>query len=97
MNYIELVSAIKSRPKFFLRETNIYELDAFLRGVSYVNFSNGVNGDLYKLFTNEWIPSKFGNITHDWIDALTNNENYVDPFEYFFILWDEFKKEFVPK
>lgn len=92
MNYNKLISAIQIRPKFFLRKEDIFELDAFLRGVSYSNFTRGDEHDLYRRFKNDWIPSKFENYTHDWIETISESDDCENPFEYFFVLWKEFQK-----
>lgn len=90
MNYIDLIEAIKTRPKFFLRDENIYELDAFVRGVSYANFVEKSDTDTFRTFTDDWIPNNFKNHRHDWVETITQLDERNDPFSYFFTLWDNF-------
>jgi hypothetical protein len=90
MNYNELITSIRNRPNFFLRNKDILELDAFLRGVSYASFSESQKDDQFRKFKDEWIPSKFEDYTHDWIEAIIKSKDCGDPFDYFFVLWNEF-------
>ena len=92
MNYIELIESIYNRPKFFLRDKNIYELGAFLRGVSYANFAQKNEKDMFRTFTDEWIPKTFKNRSHDWIETIVQHDEKNEPFLYFFILWEDFLK-----
>ena len=90
INYKELISAIQSRPKFFLREETIDELDAFLRGVSYANFTQGHEDD-FKSFTNEWIPNNLDGFVHDWVETVKSQATDRSSFDMFFELWDTFE------
>jgi hypothetical protein len=93
MDYIKLIKSIKQRPKFFLKSTSIEELDAFLRGVSYANYFSGEE-DLFMIFRNKWIPSKFETNAGDWVEIVKNNIPNTDIFECFFDLWNDFLIEF---
>ena len=89
MDYIELIDAIKKRPKFFLREETIFELAAFLRGVSYANFIGESENDTFRIFTDEWIPKTIKNPSHDWIETVITQSANTDPFHHFFDIWSK--------
>jgi len=93
MNYNELIITIEKRPKFFLRNENLRELDAFLRGFTYANFiEDSSKTNEFDRFKNEWIPSKFSSYTHDWVETIEQESQGILPFQYFFELWKQFQE-----
>lgn len=92
MDYNDLIKSIEKRPGFFLRNQNLEELDAFLRGVSYVNFVQE-NANQFRDFCENWFPRTFPKYTHDWLVTLREMSNEKNDWELFFELWDRYITE----
>ncbi len=93
IDYNSLICAIEKRPKQFLRNEDIYELDAFLRGVSYAIFQFENQIDEFRMFKDEWFPKFFKSYTHDWVETLNKEKGEKKSFDFFFELWKEFKNQ----
>lgn len=89
MNYKDLLEAIEKRPGFFLRNQNLDELNAFLRGISYLNFVQG-NPDQFRDFYETWFPRTFPQCTHDWLTSLRGMSKGKDEWQLFFEVWNRY-------
>lgn len=92
MNYNELMESIEKRPGFFLRNKNLEELDAFLRGVSYMNFVKE-KADKFRDFCDNWFPNTFPEYTHDWLVTLREMSNTENEWGLFFEFWKRYIHE----
>lgn len=92
MNYNELMESIEKRPGFFLRNKNLEELDAFLRGVSYMNFVKE-KADKFRDFCDNWFPNIFPEYTHDWLVTLREMSNTENEWDLFFEFWKRYIHE----
>lgn len=89
INYKDLMQAIEKRPAFFLRNQNLDELDAFLRGISYMNFVQG-NPDQFRDFYEIWFPRTFPQCTHDWLSTLREMPDAKGEWQLFFEVWNRY-------
>jgi len=92
MNYKHLIESIEARPGFFLRNPNLDELNAFLRGISYINFAQG-NMDQFRDFYENWFPRTFPQCTHDWLTTLREMARVEDEWKLFFEIWKRYIQE----
>lgn len=92
MDYIFLLNSIEKRPKFFLRNPNLDELNAFLRGISYMNLNQG-NSDQFRNFYENWFPNTFPECTHDWLTTLREMSDCEGEWELFFEIWKRYIHE----
>lgn len=97
MKVEEIISAIQKRPKFFLFNNCLWELDAFIRGVEYYQFASGepTESSKFKMFKNEWLQSRLGlDEKSNYIQCLMFvSVNSMDAFDNFFVYWNEFINE----